>query len=99
MFLIRYKHNFYKFIFLGSCYIDGNTTACLCLPQFKDPTCRIDICNCKCDKNDHECHIHCPPNGKYPLCDQSNTTTNLCHPEMCKNGGTCIIVDGLPACR
>ncbi|XP_027843018.2 low-density lipoprotein receptor-related protein 1 [Aphis gossypii] len=84
----------------GSCYIKDNVTACLCLPQFKGPKCRIDICNCTCDKNDRECHIYCPPNRKYPLCDQLNSTTiNLCHPEMCKNGGTCIIVNGLPSCR
>lgn len=88
-------------MFEGSCYIkDNNTSACLCLPQFSDPTCRTNICNCSCSENDHDCHMYCPaPNQKHPICDHFGSTASLCHPEFCKNGGTCIIVDGLPACR
>lgn len=68
--------------------------------MFKDPTCRINICNCSCAKNDHVCHMYCPPKYiKNAMCAHLNETSSLCHPEMCKNGGTCIIVNGLPTCR
>lgn len=86
--------------FLGTCYInDQNITSCLCPPQFKDPNCRINICNCSCYENDHMCHMYCPHNQNHPICDKLNETMNLCHPELCKNGGTCIIVNGQPTCR
>lgn len=86
-------------MFSGSCYIKENHTACLCLPQFKDPTCRINICDCHCAEDDHVCQMYCPTTRKHPLCNQSNETTSLCHPKKCKNGGTCIIVNNQPTCR
>lgn len=94
-------HNTYLFILiiLGSCYIKDNGTACLCLPIYKDPTCGTNICNCSCSKNDRMCHLFCSPYRNNNLCNKFNETKNLCHPEICKNGGTCIIVNGQPTCR
>jgi len=90
-------------MFLGSCYLDNKiTSTCLCLPQFSGPTCGINICNCSCSKDDYDCHMYCPaPIQKHPICEQQklNLTTNLCHPNLCKNGGTCVIVNDLPTCR
>ncbi|XP_050540895.1 low-density lipoprotein receptor-related protein 1 [Daktulosphaira vitifoliae] len=83
----------------GSCYLKDNHTACLCPPQFKDPNCRINICDCKCNDNDDLCQIYCPTR-KYPMCQhQSDVTSNICHPEKCKNGGVCVVENSLATCR
>ncbi|XP_050433383.1 low-density lipoprotein receptor-related protein 1 isoform X2 [Adelges cooleyi] len=82
----------------GSCYIKENHTACLCPPQFRDPQCGINICDCKCNVDDHLCQTYCPTR-KHPMCNQSDEISNLCHPGKCKNGGTCIIENGRATCR
>ncbi|XP_042220954.1 prolow-density lipoprotein receptor-related protein 1-like isoform X2 [Homarus americanus] len=88
----------------GSCHLDGEAPICKCPPGYTGERCDHYKCDHYCHRGScritaDEAVCDCEDGYTGPHCTVPISTSGVCSPNYCENGGSCVMLNGRERCK